>query len=217
MKRFVVLSFFVVFILNGYTQERKYSHFYEQRSDLFEKLPVTSEDIVFIGNSITNGGEWSELFPEKKVKNRGISADTTEGVYERLDYIVKAKPAKIFLMIGVNDIARGFEVKTIVDNMKKIVQKIQQESPTTKIHIQSLLPVNPDFGTFKNHMRPEVIKHINQRYKLIAEEYGAMYIDLYPYFVEKGTDKLAAKYTNDGLHLMAEGYFQWRDILHPYL
>ena len=30
-----------------------------QRRSLFEKLPVTSKDIVFLGNSITDGGEWN--------------------------------------------------------------------------------------------------------------------------------------------------------------
>ena len=44
-----------------------------QRRSLFEKLPVTSKDIVFLGNSITDGGEWNELLANPRVKNRGIS------------------------------------------------------------------------------------------------------------------------------------------------
>ena len=46
-----------------------------QRRSLFEKLPVTSKDIVFLGNSITDGGEWNELLANPRVKNRGISGD----------------------------------------------------------------------------------------------------------------------------------------------
>ena len=64
-----------------------------QRSSLFNKLSITSKDIVFIGNSITNGAEWNELFPQKRVKNRGISGDTSEGVFDRLDAVVNVKPA----------------------------------------------------------------------------------------------------------------------------
>lgn len=217
MRRLVTLVLFTAFIFGAYAQERKHSHFYEQRSDLFEKLPITSKDIIFIGNSIINGAEWCELFPNKPVKNRGISGDITEVVYERLDYITKAKPAKIFLMIGVNDIARGIETSTTVDYMRKIIEKIQQTAPKTKIYIQSLLPVNADFEMFKGHMKPEFIKEINNQFKALAREYKITFIDLYPHFVEKGTDKLATKYTNDGLHLMAEGYFLWRDIILPYL
>ena len=63
----------------GNAQERKYSTFYYQRATLFEELPVTSKDIIFLGNSITNGAEWSELFSNKHVKNRGISGDICMG------------------------------------------------------------------------------------------------------------------------------------------
>ncbi len=217
MKQLFIVCFAVLAFLSANAQERKYSHFHEQRSDLFEKLPVTPKDAVFIGNSITNGGEWSELFPKKRAKNRGISSDITAGVLDRLDYISKAKPGKIFLMIGVNDVARGFEIPVIVGNMRKIIEKIQFDSPKTKIYLQSLLPVNADFNMFKGHMKPEVIKEINRQYKALAEEYKITYIDLYSHFVEQGTDKLAPKYTNDGLHLMGDGYLLWRDIVLPYL
>ncbi|MGL5562350.1 MAG: sialate O-acetylesterase, partial [Tannerellaceae bacterium] len=39
-------------------EARKYSTYYYQRATLFEQLPITSKDIVFVGNSITDGGEW---------------------------------------------------------------------------------------------------------------------------------------------------------------
>ena len=184
---------------------------------MFRELAITSKDIVFIGNSITNGAEWNELFPRKRVKNRGISGDTSEGVYDRLDAVVKGKPAKIFILVGINDISRGIQVDTIVQNMKRIVEKIQNESPKTKIYIQSILPVNPDFGMFKGHMKPQLIKEINQSYQNIVQEYKVNYIDLYSHFLEEGTDKMDKKYTNDGLHLLGEGYLLWREIVKPYL
>lgn len=184
---------------------------------MFSKLTITPKDIVFIGNSITNGTEWNELFPRKHVKNRGISGDTSEGVYDRLDPVVKGKPAKIFILIGINDISRGIEVETIVQNMKRIVEKIQTESPKTKIYIQSILPVNPDFGMFKGHQKPQLIKEINQQYQNIAKEYKVNYINLYPHFLEEGTDRMNEKYTNDGLHLLGEGYLLWSEIIKQYL
>lgn len=217
MKR-ILIAFFAVLLtqLSG-AQTQKYSTFYVQRTSLFSKLPITPKDIVFIGNSITNGAEWNELFPRKRVKNRGISGDTSEGVYDRLAPVVKGKPAKIFILIGINDISRGIEVETIVQNMKRIVEKIQNESPKTKIYLQSVLPVNPDFNMFKEHMKPEVIKEINRSYQIIAQEYKVKYIDLYTHFLEAGTDKMNKKYTNDGLHLLGEGYLLWREVVKPYL
>lgn len=217
MKYILITLFVVLFAQISDAQTQKYSTFYMQRSSLFNKLSITSKDIVFIGNSITNGAEWNELFPQKRVKNRGISGDTSEGVFDRLDAVVKGKPAKIFILIGVNDISREIKVETIVLNMKQIVEKIQKESPKTKIYIQSILPVNPDFEMFKGHMKPELIKEINQFYQNIAQEYKVNYIDLYSHFLEDGTDKMNKKYTNDGLHLLGEGYLLWREIVKPYL
>jgi sialate O-acetylesterase len=217
MKHILITLFVVLFAQISDAQTQKYSTFYMQRSSLFNKLSITSKDIVFIGNSITNGAEWNELFPQKRVKNRGISGDTSEGVFDRLDAVVKGKPAKIFILIGVNDISREIKVETIVLNMKRIVEKIQKESPKTKIYIQSILPVNPDFEMFKGHMKPELIKEINQFYQNIAQEYKVNYIDLYSYFLEDGTDKMNKKYTNDRLHLLGEGYLLWREIVKPYL
>lgn len=217
MKYILITLFVVLFAQISDAQTQKYSTFYMQRSSLFNKLSITSKDIVFIGNSITNGAEWNELFPQKRVKNRGISGDTSEGVFDRLDAVVKGKPAKIFILIGVNDISREIKVETIVLNMKRIVEKIQKESPKTKIYIQSILPVNPDFEMFKGHMKPDLIKEINQFYQNIAQEYKVNYIDLYSHFLEDGTDKMNKKYTNDGLHLLGEGYLLWREIVKPYL
>ena len=217
MKHFLITLLAILFTQLSGAQTQKYSTFYVQRASLFSKLTITPKDIVFIGNSITNGAEWNELFPRKRVKNRGISGDTSEGVYDRLDPVVKGKPTKIFILIGINDISRGIEVETIVQNMKRIVEKIQNESPKTKIYIQSILPVNPDFGMFKTHMKPELIKEINQQYQNIAKEYKVNYINLYPHFLEEGTDKMNKNYTNDGLHLLGEGYLLWSKIIKPYL
>ncbi|WP_297890938.1 SGNH/GDSL hydrolase family protein [uncultured Capnocytophaga sp.] len=217
MKHFLITLLAILFAQLSEAQTQKYSTFYVQRANLFSKLSVTPKDIVFIGNSITNGAEWNELFPRKRVKNRGISGDTSEGVYDRLEAIVKGKPAKIFILIGINDISCGIEVKTIVQNMKQIVEKIQNESPKTKIYIQSILPVNPDFEMFKGHQKPQLIKEINQQYQNIAKEYNVNYINLYPHFLEEGTDRMNKNYTNDGLHLLGEGYLLWSEIIKPYL
>ena len=57
----------------------KFGTYYDQRELLFESLPTSQSDIIFLGNSITDGGEWAELFQNPDCKNRGISADITAG------------------------------------------------------------------------------------------------------------------------------------------
>jgi len=55
-------------------------------------------DIIFIGNSITDGAKWSELFDDPHIKNRVINGDVTTGVMARIDEVISRKRAKIFLI-----------------------------------------------------------------------------------------------------------------------
>ena len=201
-----------------HAQERKYSTFYYQRATLFEELPVTSSDIIFLGNSITNGGEWAELFDNPHVKNRGISGDVCMGVYDRLDAVVNGAPAKIFLLIGINDVDRGASADTIVERIGMIVDKIRKDSPSTKIYLQSVLPVSDHYKMFNGHTsRWQVVPEINKGLVRLAADRGVKYIDLYSHFIENTTGKMNIKYTNDGLHLLGKGYKKWVGIVKPYV
>ncbi len=201
-----------------HAQERKYSTFYYQRATLFEELPVTSSDIIFLGNSITNGGEWAELFDNPHVKNRGISGDVCMGVYDRLDAILKGSPAKIFLLIGINDVDRGASADTIVERIGMIVNKIRKDSPSTKIYLQSVLPVSDHYKMFNGHTsRWQVVPEINKGLVRLAADRGVKYIDLYSHFIDNTTGKMNIKYTNDGLHLLGKGYKKWVGIVKPYV
>lgn len=215
------LIFMVACLLIGassYAQQPKYGTYYEQRASLFENLPVTSSDIIFLGNSITDGCEWSELFQNPHIKNRGISGDVSMGVYDRLDAILKGKPAKIFLMIGINDVSHDLSADSIVGMIKQIVDKVKTDSPPTKLYVQSILPVNDEFTRFpKVHNKTQVILDINKGLKLLTKEKHCTFIDLYPHFTAPGTQSLDKKYTNDGLHLMGAGYLQWKKFLTVYL
>lgn len=211
----LIISFSVLFNLAG--QNNKYSTFYHQRATLFEKLPVYENDIIFLGNSITNGGEWAELFDDKRVKNRGISGDICIGVYDRLDAIVDGKPSKIFLLIGINDIARNTAADTIVAHTAMILDKIKLNSPQTKVYLQSILPVNDHFGMFEGHTKHwEMIKPLNEELKRLAECKEAVFIDLFSHFTICDSDKMDIRYTNDGLHLVGEGYLKWMEVIKPY-
>lgn len=199
-------------------QEQKHSTFYYQRATLFEVLPTSKSDIIFLGNSITNGGEWAELLGNPHAKNRGISGDTTQGVLDRLSTITKGKPSKIFLLIGTNDLSRGKSVEAVVRNVEKIVERVKRESPATKLYVQSVFPVNPKFNKFLGHMnRQKDIAALNAKIKAVAARHGVTYIDVYKALVTPSTDVMNPEYTNDGLHLLGKGYQKWVDVLKPYL
>jgi predicted alpha-1,2-mannosidase len=188
------------------------AHYY-QRKEHFESLPDTEGEIIFLGNSITAGGEWSELLQNPKAKNRGIGGDDTDGVLERLKEVTSSQPAKVFVLIGTNDLAYGKSVDHISENHKKIVSRIRSESPETRIYMQSVLPVDDAV----HYTRPNAsMSEINKRLKQYCAESGVTYIDIVPVFADEN-GKLNKKYSNDGLHLNAEGYLQWVNAIKKYL
>ncbi len=186
---------------------------FELKVAQFKSYPDSKKDIVFLGNSITDGSDWNELLSEPRAKNRGISGDITYGVLERLDEVIEGQPAKVFILIGVNDISRNIPDSCIIANHQKMVERIKKGSPRTKIYLQTILPVNNDFTKFPNHYnKDEHIAAVNAAMKELAAREGATLIDLNTAFQdEKG--KLKKEFTYDGLHLTAAGYLHWRNIL----
>jgi lysophospholipase L1-like esterase len=182
----------------------RFSKKYYHMQSVFESLPNGKKEIVFLGNSITEQGRWSELFNNKHIVNRGIGGDRTDGVLFRLTEVISSKPKKIFLMIGINDVRYGRSVKYIVDKNRQIIKRIKKESPNTKIYLQSLLP------TYGRKERPiKTIEAINQGFISIAHQENITYINLFPHFIDE-TGALDKKYSLDGLHLNGLGYLKWK-------
>ncbi|RLD43574.1 MAG: glycoside hydrolase family 92 protein [Bacteroidetes bacterium] len=187
--------------------------YYYHKKENFETLPNTENEIIFLGNSITDGCEWAELFQNPNIKNRGIGGDDTDGILERLYEVTESKPSKIFIMIGTNDLANGKSVEYIIENYKTIIANIQQASPRTKIYIQSELPTDDAIHTTRKNSD---LMAINTQLKEIAQKNKLVYIDLFSLFAN-GQNKMNPKYSLDGLHINGEGYLIWKEAIQEYV
>ncbi len=186
---------------------------YRQRVELFKKEPVVEGKILFLGNSITQGGDWRKLLNDSTVINRGIGGDITFGILKRLDDVVKRKPSKVFLLIGINDISKNIPDEVIMENIFSIVSRIRGGSPKTQIYVQSIFPLNPSFEKFPaNYDKQDHVVTLNTQLKKFADRLKYTFVDLYPEFLDK-ENRLNAKYSTDGLHLNAAGYGHWVSIL----
>ena len=173
----------------------------------FEALPVNPGDSVFLGDSITEGGSWHELFPEASVRNRGIGGDVTLGVLQRIDQVRQGQPGQVFLMIGTNDLAFGVPEDEIVGNTRKIIDEIHAVSEHTEIYVQSVLPRAAEYR--------EAVESLNKALQP-AIDGAATWIDLYPIFLDDD-GSIRDAYSNDELHLLGAGYVTWRDAIRPYV
>ena len=196
---------------------------YQQRINKFKNNPIGNNKIVFLGNSITQGGgDWNKRFKVENIVNRGISGDITEGVLQRLDEILYYKPLAVFLLIGINDIFNSdiperdkITPEYVSKNIIKIADEIKKGSPNTDIYIQTILPINDKIykkinGSFPEHdfPLPLQINSINKLIKKYTNIKNYHFIDLHSSFI--GSDGLIDKsYTTDGVHLNENGYKVW--------
>ena len=188
---------------------------YQLKTNLFDKLPKSAYEIIFLGDSLTEQGEWVELLGNPHLKNRGISGDTTKGILKRLDKIVESHPLKIFLMIGINDLLNEKKnVTQIASNYQKILENIKFNAPITQVFVQSLLPINSE--KFKIKIDNDNIVELNCEIQELSKTFSCKYVDLYKEFVN-GQKQLDSQYTLDGVHLSGQGYLLWKKVIEKYI
>jgi lysophospholipase L1-like esterase len=181
----------------------------------FNKLPNDTSGVVMLGNSLTYGFEWKNLFKNVNIKNRGVGGNTTKDVLHRLNKVIESNPKKIFIEIGINDLLGGYSVDTVFDNYTKIVQIIKQNNPTTRIYIQSILPtVWNIYNTDEPVIKSTYI--LNKKLKDYCDSDNMTYIDLFPKFLKN--QGLNSTYdSGDKLHLNWKGYLLWCSLIKYYI
>lgn len=187
-------------------------NYYLNRLGHFETLSGSGIGIVFVGDSLTDRCEWGELIGRSDIANRGIDADTTDGVLNRLGEITRMQPRKVFILVGGADLIIGRKPDAIVKNYSRIIAGIRASSPGTAVYVQSVLPTR----IRRAPLTPEAIMELNRGIRSLCERSGARYVDLHTLMVDALGD-LDARYTIDGVHLNGAGYQVWRAALVPLL
>ena len=173
-----------------------------------EGAPADLDGVLFLGDSLTEHGDWAAAFPDLQVVNAGRSGDTTTDVLERLDEVVQAAPEVVVLMAGTNDLHRRATVEQVVRGLENILVTLHRELPVTRLIVQSVLPREPE--------RAEFVHQTNIHLRQFSPTVKAEYLDLWPEFADDD-GALKTEYTDDRLHLNPAGYSAWADQLRPLL
>lgn len=180
-----------------------------QRIAQFQKEPIVTGKIMFLGNSITEMGNWKKVLNDTTVINRGIGGDITYGVLKRLKDITDRKPSKIFILLGINDIGKDIPEAVIAGNYLKIVKEIHTKCPDTKIYVQSVLPLNPTMPHFPQHYdKEEHVLALNKLLQANAQAGNYTFVDIFHLFLD-ANQRLESKYSYEGLHLRPAAYDIW--------
>jgi len=178
------------------------------------KKNIKSDSIVFLGDSLTEWFDLENYFKRTDLVNRGVAGDITDGVLYRLEEIIIAKPAEVYLMIGINDLFQGYAIEHIITNLKTIIDRLLEGAHGTKLFIQSILPINEDYFIVGDNLNPKILE-INQQLESFCKYRKIKYINLHPHFLQD--EKLNPAYTNDGGHLTDQGYEKWAQLIQTHL
>ncbi|TAN44162.1 MAG: GDSL family lipase [Nitrospirae bacterium] len=169
------------------------------------------ENLVFIGDSLTEYFDWQRRFPAYNVLNLGVSGETIEGLETRIDRILLAvhDPDVIFIMTGINNIA--MEDFDILQTYKQIINRLFSSYKKAIIVVQGLLPLNL---SWIDNAR---IREINTGLEALAKNFTAGYLDVYSLFCDAAGTVNPACLLDDGVHLSDRGYEVWSNAVECFL
>ena len=186
------------------------------RHESFNKRVAQGKvDLVFIGDSITQGWEgsgkdvWAKYYANRNTVNLGIGGDRTQHVIWRLDNgnLKNITPKAAVIMIGTNNSGSNTSAE-IADGVKVIVEQIRKMSPKTKILVLGVFPR----GTNNDDARRKVNQGANAIFKNLADSKHVHYLDIGAHFLtDDGT--LTREIMPDLLHLSPKGYLIWAESI----
>ena len=170
-----------------------------------------SESYIFLGDSLTEGGNWNELLPGKTVLNFGVGGNTTLDILTRISQLDAYPDNDLYFMAGINDLGNGREPDEIIVTYGEIIDHLLRQSPDRKVFLLSLLPVSFEFSQHSSLSIANILK-LNDLIHSLSLQLKLSFINLFNLFSDKN-GIMQEKYTYDGLHLNLEGYKCWSDLL----
>lgn len=169
----------------------------------------TSKDFyassMFLGDSVMEGVSYYGYVPSTQVISNGNM--TTDKAVGYINEVASANPAKVFIMVGLNDC--NYDTRTVDDMMEyysQMVSGIKKSHPDTQVYLLSVLPVTKGFeAKTTTKIKQSVIEEINTAMAQKAASMNASYIDVASAFKD-GTGYMNPEYTSNGYNLKNEYY-----------
>lgn len=161
-------------------------------------------DIILLGDSLIDWGNWDELLPEWRALNRGIAGDSSADVLARLDEVVARAPGHVVLLVGINDVMRGVPAAATAETIGAIVSRLRAGG--AEVTVLGVLKLGA--GQARHNA---AVAALNGLIEIETASNGGRFVDLNPVLAPDGA--LPAAHTWDDLHLTAAGYLALRDAL----
>ncbi len=126
-----------------------------------------------------------------KVRNGGVSGDTSAGGRARLDWMLDPKPDAVILELGANDALRGLPPEQLQENLAAILETLKARQ----------IPVLLAGMMAPRNLGPDYVKSFDRVYPALSREFE---VPLYPFFIGPTLSRPGLTLA-DGLHPNPEG------------
>ena len=171
--------------------------------------------IIFLGDSITEWGNWETLLPEFDIENYGVAGNTTFQIIDRVDELFGKEAHQLFLLVGVNDLGDNRSLVDVESDCKNLVALLLSNKVASEINLVSVLPINESEWE-KEGLTLANIKRLNTIIKTIAKENNFNFVDISSSFADKN-GQLKNEFTTDGLHLGEIGYQKYAEVIRKFI
>lgn len=135
--------------------------------------------------------------------NAGVSGDTTRGGVARLDWALADTPDMVMVALGGNDMLRGLEPAETRENLRQILDQLQQEN----------LPVLLAGMLAAGNLGQDYANEFDAIYPTLAADYDVVF---YPFFLD-GVALSPDLNQPDGLHPNQKGVAVMVERLWPFI
>lgn len=180
-----------------------------------------SNNVVFLGDSITYSYNIKKHFPDESVINSGVWGDRTDQAFARLEMdVISYNPKKIFILLGINDVGYNRSNKDISNRISKIIKRLQNDCPYSQVFILSVCPLNiSDFEIWYPPMSKginDTVDELNSLYIELASKLDIAYIDISSN-LKNDNNELIKEYSIEGLHLTEAAYATISEVIEQYV
>jgi lysophospholipase L1-like esterase len=176
--------------------------------------PPPKGAVLFLGSSSIR--LWKALaqdFPQHQVINRGFGgSQIVDSAHFAERIVFPYQPRLIVMYAGGNDINAGKSPEQVHADFQAFVAKVRARRPETRIAYISIAP-NP-----ARWAQVERVKVANKLIKDFCLPHGKLtFIDVFPHMLGPDGQPRPEIFSEDRLHMNAQGYALWKDLVAPFL
>lgn len=194
---------------------KRYQHDIDKYKQENKQLKDKSCDVLFLGSSSIN--LWSTIYEDfapLKIIRRSYGGSTLRDILYNYKTVAKGyKPKKILLYVE-NDL--GFSPESVssvkcFDLFRILIAKLKKDYPTAKLYVVSLKPSEHKADQLNDQLL------VNSLLEKNATEQNYTYIDITKVMYDAEGNLKKDIFVEDKLHLNAEGYRLWTEVIKPFL